>query len=1255
MVIAMPAVSRIKNGEFLVSGNIDERKPSKFDNVTIEVASAGYNALATGSPAYVKLNGVAVGAAGRGINVTRFNEFGNFVDTANFDTHVTTTLGDNAASFINGTPTGWILAIVTADQPSYGTTAEWGALTGLGFTSSSVGAWIFRSAFAGIVRKGIAVLYQQYSAGDGVLGTGAICYGSFVLPNQIYFSYDEGTKNSWEGHFQPNVDLNTVLDDRGVSVEEAVTNLVPYGNSFDTNQSFWKPYLLSKTWADVWDPLKLAYRIGQGTSVYRLFSSPIPMPANPASDNSYTLSWEHLGYLYFTFLEYSEEAVVSSDPLGATIWKAIPKDYFTRIDNLNGWENPNTSIGIMLKSNIPYLTWTKETITVRVPATAKFVRFRYDGYLATTNGSRTMGGWIRKVSFAKKTFPTSHVEGSRGDGKLTYLIPARTPLSVVTRYNVDGTFDGQDRCIFSFDNDDHTFNTFSLWRTRFNTFRLLSGQSEASFSEISVPNVLINGDHTFVSTIDSVGMNLYIDNTLVGTVVSPKLPGVIGTLRIGNGSGLNLVRNGNAQMGNNTNFGSFQFYNGDSSDGDGKCFKAVKYVGATSDDLFPVDVTRQYFLTGDFKSVGTAAALGSLYFGVACYDKNKNFIEYNMVHHVLGSRTTLAQDLNPGDTTITLTNIANWWTGVPNDDPYAGNQYLRLIAFWDSSEYLPYTYTRNVTYYSTQDVANNKLTLYGPWTGAKVPAGTPIANSNNGGGYNYIASSGQGIPKTWTTSSAIISGEAVNNDAMFRYGTKYISILFLSNYWIEQVYGAQPDQILLFDKIKFYEANSNCFANSPIRYTALYNKILNPAISDKLGFHITNSTGDMNGLELNEGMMNIPADVYHFPLDADAIEQMGGVIASAESNVIYIDGAANVGDNVPNLLSALPIDGWPRNFTFTINPLLPYEYEIFCTPVNGWEQIYTPIPVVIGLPYIFQFDISVTSLAAAAIQILSSIPNNGNCVAFEIASYAMLASDVGKPYKRVSIPFTPTTNIIYLSFNFGINYDVVPIQFKIRDLTCVQNQWPLPPFYGPTRLKSKLEFNLNRDIGLDWNGEWTIAYFKNPVGVDTNASQFSVESLGSGASTGMVAGKSYLYFGKTSNSNNVVAAYTTSTNLFSAKTLSAFDPNDFFTKWQMVIISKSGTVIRVRYVGDKINGDVSIDVGTIASDCFVTSNGFDFKLDGYNWNAGDYTANSYFKDLIVARRCLTDEELRRMRYTHLRIYSSAKIQTKGSIKENSIL
>ena len=587
-----------------------------------------------------------------------------------------------------------------------------------------------------------------------------------------------------------------------------------------------------------------------------------------------------------------------------------------------------------------------------------------------------------------------------------------------------------------------------------------------------------------------------------------------------------------------------------------------------------------------------------------------------------------------------------------------GNLYARYIAIYNSSEYAPYTYTRNLVYFSTQDIANKTITLRdGPWTGPTLPAGTPVANAYAGGTFNYIAAGGGNVPTAWTTYSATISGEGVNDDTKFRYGTKYVRLLFLPNYWSGPDASQQPTgKRLRIDKLKFTEIGANCFANGPIRYAALYNKILNPAVSDKLGFHIANPiTGNMDGLELNEGMMNVPQDVYHFPLDTDAIEKMGGIRASAEENIIYIDGTANAGNDTPNLLGGLPLHLWPRHFVFTVNQLGLTEYEIFCTPVNGWEQIYTPIPVVIGKPYIFQLDVEVTSLAAGAIQILSSLPINTDCVALEIASYAMLASDMGKPYKRVSILFTPTTSIVYLSLSLGINLDTVPIRFKVRNLTCVQNPWPLPPFNGATRGRGRLEFNFNRDIGSNWNGDWTIAYFKNPVGTDTDVSLFSVESLGNGGNTGMTAGKSYLYFGKISNANNIVAAYTTSASIFTTKTLSAFNSNDFFTNWQMVVISKSGTSIRVRYMGDKIKGDVSIDVGTISSDCFVTSTGFDFKLDGYNWNTADATANSYFKDLIVAKRCLTDEELRLIRDTYLRIFSSSKIQAKVSIGENSIL
>ena len=45
----------------------------------------------------------------------------------------------------------------------------------------------------------------------------------------------------------------------------------------------------------------------------------------------------------------------------------------------------------------------------------------------------------------------------------------------------------------------------------------------------------------------------------------------------------------------------------------------------------------------------------------------------------------------------------------------------------------------------------------------------------------------------------------------------------------------------------------------------------------------------------------------------------------------------------------------------------------------------------------------------------------------------------------------------------------------------------LPPFVNGSRGASNLTFNLNSTIGLDWNGSWSLVYWKNPIGTDVNS------------------------------------------------------------------------------------------------------------------------------------------------------------------------
>lgn len=177
----------------------------------------------------------------------------------------------------------------------------------------------------------------------------------------------------------------------------------------------------------------------------------------------------------------------------------------------------------------------------------------------------------------------------------------------------------------------------------------------------------------------------------------------------------------------------------------------------------------------------------------------------------------------------------------------------------------------------------------------------------------------------------------------------------------------------------------------------------------------------------------------------------------------------------------------------------------------------------------------------------------------------------------------------------------------------VQIQQFETPYTSTTRNISSLEFNLSGSIGMDWNGEWTISYWKYPTGthLSNGLNGYSIESLGCNANS---IGGGYTWWGKNSGTN-VLASFTPS----------AFDPDDYFRRWQMVTLVKNGTIItyRIRGINGIENAVRTVNIGTVASNYYATQYGYDLKLGG--WDNGN-SNNAYFRDLVVAKRAFTDSE-----------------------------
>lgn len=190
---------------------------------------------------------------------------------------------------------------------------------------------------------------------------------------------------------------------------------------------------------------------------------------------------------------------------------------------------------------------------------------------------------------------------------------------------------------------------------------------------------------------------------------------------------------------------------------------------------------------------------------------------------------------------------------------------------------------------------------------------------------------------------------------------------------------------------------------------------------------------------------------------------------------------------------------------------------------------------------------------------------------------------------------------------------------------------------------SELEFNFNRDYGMNWAGDWSIVYWKNPIGTHTNnLNGYNIESIGSNGNT---VGGGYMWFGKNNSSNTIKLNASTENS-------SVFSPSDYFNQWSMISLVKSGSTVTYTHRSKNIGiYTATAIVNTSVSNYYVTQHGYDFKMGG--WDNGNPT-NTYFKNLIVAKRAFTVDELNALYNTQMRAYPNS-FQIQHSFKEGYII
>ena len=287
----------------------------------------------------------------------------------------------------------------------------------------------------------------------------------------------------------------------------------------------------------------------------------------------------------------------------------------------------------------------------------------------------------------------------------------------------------------------------------------------------------------------------------------------------------NLFPNGFAQLGDNTDFTAYASTTEDSLSGNRSFHMNANRRGNSlfNNSFIPVDTSKYYRFGLSVKTSQKSYnnRRGSGHLGFACYDNKFRFID---LRNCGGSGNTfLSRDLNPGDQYLYIQSSSGWETGVTPPS----NIIFRGIILYPPThpEYsAPHRYSRiglgdyNLGYNSMIQMPEGdwRLTISNlsnvsvamPNIGYPTPAGTPISRGIAGGTYNY-ALGAPDYPETWTTYvTSVFTGENKNSGLPFRFGTKYIRFLNLSNYnWRNESGG--PSAKYYLDNIILTEVNPN--------------------------------------------------------------------------------------------------------------------------------------------------------------------------------------------------------------------------------------------------------------------------------------------------------------------------------------------------------------------------------------------------------------------------------------------------------------
>lgn len=207
--------------------------------------------------------------------------------------------------------------------------------------------------------------------------------------------------------------------------------------------------------------------------------------------------------------------------------------------------------------------------------------------------------------------------------------------------------------------------------------------------------------------------------------------------------------------------------------GDGRVF-----IGG---ELLPVETSLRYVHTAWARQAVVGGGSPKMYLGLAPYTKDGIRISPQMYFHPGNVTTTLAADVAPGHTTITLTDAS----GFPDESGSSFNTFIALNVDVAGKTDIP-----NVTVLRYTSKAGNVLTLtQAVPAGISALSGSSVRFHRAGGNYIYCSAVNVTLPTAnYQEYTGAVEGEMTMTEAMsgvsstkFWPGTRYVRAFLIAN------------------------------------------------------------------------------------------------------------------------------------------------------------------------------------------------------------------------------------------------------------------------------------------------------------------------------------------------------------------------------------------------------------------------------------------------------------------------------------------